>query len=45
MSYRFKNSSAWTGRFPRSTEQRWLSHPVSFREGWFRRLLIWVCGF
>ena len=44
MSYRFKSSSAWTGRFPRSTDQRWPNHPVSYRPGFWRRLLVWFCG-
>lgn len=44
MSYRFKSGSAWTGRFPRSTEQRWPSHPVRPYVGIFRRFYCFPVG-
>lgn len=44
MSYRWKQSSAWTGRAPRSTDQRWPNHPRSFYNNPWRKFLIWLCG-
>lgn len=44
MSYR-NNSSAWTGRAPRSINQRWPADPIPFRNSIWRRLLIAFCGF
>lgn len=38
-------SSAWTGRAPRSTCERWPADPVSIRSSIWRRLLVWFCGF
>jgi hypothetical protein len=42
MSYRH-NSSAWTGRAPRTTAERWPSLPMRI-PGFWRRLLILICG-
>lgn len=43
MSYR-THSGAWTGRTPRTTEERWPSAPVAHSRGWFARLLVWLVG-
>ena len=43
MSYR-SNSSAWTGRAPRTMAERWPSHPVSVRPGFWWRFLIFITG-
>ena len=40
----YRNSYAHTGRACRTTSERWPDAPVAFREGWFRRLLILICG-
>jgi len=40
-----RNSSAWTGLAPRSTDQRWEPDPISVSDGFWRRLLLIICGF
>lgn len=42
-NYRYR-SGAWTGLAPRSTAERWPPHPVTFRNGFWRQLLLLVCG-
>jgi len=38
-------SSAWTGVAPRSRDQRWPSAPIRPHTGFWRRALVWFCGF
>lgn len=38
------NSSAWTGRAPRSTGERWPADPVSAPRGFWHWLLLLICG-
>lgn len=45
MDYQYRStSSAWTGRAPRTVEERWPSAPVSAPAGWFSQLLTRLFG-
>jgi hypothetical protein len=44
MSNYRNSSSAWTGRAPRTLEQRWPSAPISAPASWLGRFRAWLFG-